>query len=236
MEDKNVNDEGLLRHTLLFADSLKDLRNVKEQLYSAAEHFEDSYYKNDQKQILLESLKDYISKSLTKTIDHLGSVTYKLNNFLDHNLNQVSTTNLRVLCMEQRLRTCHVYANNVGQSQQTVMTQTLKYPKKYILPEGKGYCEQASSKFPPSSVDFSFTKAVSNTRLEKRSRSMSPLRMIKRSESASCVRRSMSPNIRRRSCSLYPQRERAKDTEVYPKKTMNLFKVLLRMYKSKNKA
>ncbi|CAH1453551.1 unnamed protein product [Lactuca virosa] len=233
-------DEGL------FANGLKDLRNVKEQLYSAADHFEDSYYKNDQKQMLFESLKNYISKSLIKTIDHLGSVMYKLNNFLDHNVNEASRLNLRVLCIEQRLQTCQAYANKVGLYQYLETTQTPKCPKKYTLPEGcvfEGKAESFgvrkghSGQFPPGSVDFSFRKAALNKRIEKRSRSISPNPFrIKRSESASCAHRSMSPNISRRSCSSYPQRERTKDMEAYSKKSRNLFKVLLNMYKSKNKA
>ncbi|KAL4565404.1 hypothetical protein LXL04_029498 [Taraxacum kok-saghyz] len=226
MKGKNENyfheptkyDEGL------FTDALKDLRNVKQQLYSAAEHFEDSYYKNDGKQMLLESLKDYISKSLIKTIDHLGCISYKLDNFLHHNLNQLSSINLQVVCIEQRLQTCEAYANNVGLSQQSVITETPKYRTKYIVPViatecretkssgvRKWYGEEASSEFPRGSVDFLFTKASLKKRLEKRSRSMSPLHF-------------RSPNIWRK-----------KDMEVvYPKKTTNLFKLLLTMYKSKN--
>ncbi|XP_023750397.1 protein ABIL2 isoform X2 [Lactuca sativa] len=255
-------DEGL------FANGLKDLRNVKEQLYSAADHFEDSYYKNDQKQMLFESLKNYISKSLIKTIDHLGSVMYKLNNFLDHNVNEASRLNLQLLCIEQRLQTCQAYANKVGLYQYLETPQTPKCPKKYTLPggflffknfscillrffliiatencvfEGKaesfGVRKGYSGQFPPGSVDFSFRKAALNKRIEKRSRSISPIRFrIKRSESASCAHRSMSPNISRRSCSSYPQRESPKDMEAYSKKTRNLFKLLLNMYKSKNKA
>ncbi|MFS7923689.1 putative ABI family protein [Helianthus anomalus] len=93
--------EYLSAHRSLFADGLKDLRNVKEQLYSAAEHFQDSYHKNDQKQMLLESLKDYISKSMLKTVDHLGCVTNKVNKLLDEHVNEVSKTKLLVSGIEQ---------------------------------------------------------------------------------------------------------------------------------------
>ncbi|KAI3691878.1 hypothetical protein L6452_31680 [Arctium lappa] len=272
-------DELLLRHSLLFADGLKDLRNVKEQLYSAAEHFEDSYYKNDQKQILLESLKDYISKSLIKTVDHLGSVTDKVNKFLYENVNQASRTKLRVLRFEQSLRTCQAYADHGGLTQQSLMMETPKYRKQYLLPEDcisedvkteqvKGRSSglrnensrQASTEFPSRLIAFSFTKSASRKGVEKRSRSVSPLRFpVRCSESAanqptcpsfpiklspSFVHRSISPNSSSsrqkqpseawRSRSLYPQRESTKDIEVYSKKTKNLFKALLSMHKSKN--
>lgn len=298
MESKNNDlhspsnyDELLLRHSLLFADGLKDLRNVKEQLYSAAEHFEDSYYKNDQKQILLESLKDYISKSLIKTVDHLGSVTDKVNKFLYENVNEASRTKLRVLRFEQSLRTCQAYADHGGLTHQSLMMETPKYRKQYLVPgitkqknsfiaiEGcisedvkeeqvkgqssglrNGYSGQASTEFPSGLIAFSFTKSASRKGVEKRSRSISPLRFpVKRSGSAanqptcpsfpiklspSFVHRSISPNSSSsrqqqppealRSRSLYPQRESTKDMEVYSKKTKNLFKALLSMHKSKN--
>ncbi|XP_024996489.1 protein ABIL3-like isoform X2 [Cynara cardunculus var. scolymus] len=291
MESKNissdVNDlrspsnynEFLLRHSLLFADGLKDLRNVKEQLYLAAEHFEDSYYKNDQKQILLESLKDYISKSLIKTVDHLGSVTDKVNKFLYEYVNETSRTKLRVLRFEQSLRTCQAYADHGGLIHQSLMMETPKYRKKYLLPEGcisedvkakqvkgrssglrNGYSGQASTELPSGLITFSFTKSASRKGVEKRSRSISPLRFpVKRSESAanqptcpsfpiklspSFIHRSISPNSSSsrqqqpseawRSHSLYPQRESTKDIEAYSKKTKNLFKALLSMKKSEN--
>lgn len=277
----NINNEVLLHQSLLFADGLEELRNVKEQLYSAAEHFEDSYYKNvDQKQMLLESLKDYISKSVLKTIDHLGSVTHKVNNLLDEHVNQVvSTTNLRMSCIQQGLQTCQAYANIGGISQQLLIVQTPMYHKQYPCQEGcisqvvkakeglvhssnlrKGYSAQASTELPSALVAFSLTKNASHKRLEKRSRSISPLRFsIKRSGSttyqptcpsfsvklySSSVRRSISPNASNniqqqphdawRSHSLYPQTQSTKGMEVCSKKTGSLFKVLLSIYKSKN--
>ncbi|KAI3756347.1 hypothetical protein L1987_56167 [Smallanthus sonchifolius] len=221
-------DEFLASHRLVFADGLKDLRNVKEQLYSAAEHFEDSYHKNEQKQMLLESLKDYISKSVLKTVDHLGCVTNRVNKFLDEHVNEVLRTKLQMFGIEQRLRTCQTCAHYGELSQQSLMMQTPKYYKQYPNQGGiseadkakkgsvqssdlrKGYSVQTSTKLPSDLATFSLTKAASNKRLEKRSRSISPLRFsIKCSGSsasqptcpsfsvklsASSVRRSITPN------------------------------------------
>ena len=53
---------------------------------------------------LLESLKDYISKSLIKTVDHLGSVTDKVNKFLYEYVDEASRTKLRVLRFEQVIK------------------------------------------------------------------------------------------------------------------------------------
>lgn len=40
-------------------------------------------------------------KALVNTVDHLGSVTYKVNDFIDEKVDEVSETELRVSCIEQ---------------------------------------------------------------------------------------------------------------------------------------
>lgn len=204
-------DEIFMQRTLLFADSLKDLRNIRHQLYSAAEFFEDSYQKHDNDQLALESLKDYVSKALISTIDHLGSVASKVNSFLDENIDESFETNIRLLCIRQRLQTCQKYSNHEGLSQQSLMIQIPKYHKRYLLPDGcyseavnaekakdeslslrRARNERVSTEFSVDLVDFSFAKDASNKALEKRSRSMSPSRFrIKRSGAVS--NRSPSP-------------------------------------------
>ncbi|KAF5731266.1 protein ABIL2 [Tripterygium wilfordii] len=130
-------DEVSMQQSLLFADSLKDLKNLRTQLYSAAEYFELSYNNDDQKQMVVETLKDYAIKALVNTVDHLGSVTYKVNDLLDEKVDEVSGTELRVSCIEQRLRTCQEYIDHEGLSQQSLVINTPKYHKRYILPVGE---------------------------------------------------------------------------------------------------
>jgi len=111
------------------------LKNLRAQLYSAAEYFELSYTNDDQKQMwvallelvhiyddaaislvsslycwflflfyvgrVVETLKDYAIKALVNTVDHLGSVTYKVNDLLDEKVVEVSVAELRVSCIEQ---------------------------------------------------------------------------------------------------------------------------------------
>lgn len=50
---------------------------------------------------MVETLKDYAIKALVNTVDHLGSVTYKVNDLLDEKVDEVSGTELRVSCIEQ---------------------------------------------------------------------------------------------------------------------------------------
>lgn len=148
-------DEVSMQQSLLFSDSLKDLKNLRTQLYSAAEYFELSYTNDDQKQMVVETLKDYAVKALVNTVDHLGSVTYKVNDLLDEKVDEVSGTELRVSCIEQRLRTCQEYFDHEGLSQQSLVINTPKYHKRYILPVGETMhgAEQTKLKYEGYSLD-----------------------------------------------------------------------------------
>ncbi|XP_062120086.1 protein ABIL2 isoform X1 [Humulus lupulus] len=148
-------DEVSMHQSLLFSDSLQDLKNLRSQLYSAAEYFELSYTNDDQKQIVVETLKDYAIKALVNTVDHLGSVSYKVNDLLDEKVDEVSGTELRVSCIEQRLRTCQEFIDHEGLTQQSLVINTPKYHKRYILPVGETMhgANHAKSKYQGCSLD-----------------------------------------------------------------------------------
>ncbi|QCE00144.1 protein ABIL2-like isoform X2 [Vigna unguiculata] len=130
-------DEAFMHQSLLFDDSLKDLKNLRAQLYSAAEYFELSYANDDQKHMVIETLKDYTIKALINTVDHLGSVTYKVNDLLDEKMAEVSGAKLRVSCIEQRVRTCQAFMDHEGRTQQSLVIEAPKYHKRFILPAGE---------------------------------------------------------------------------------------------------
>lgn len=50
---------------------------------------------------MVETLKDYAVKAFVNTVDHLGSVTFKVNDILDEKVDEVSGTEFRVSCIEQ---------------------------------------------------------------------------------------------------------------------------------------
>ncbi|XP_015971744.1 protein ABIL2 [Arachis duranensis] len=130
-------DEVFMQQSLLFDDSLQDLKNLRTQLYSAAEYFELSYNNDEQKQIVIETLKDYAIKALVNTVDHLGSVTFKVNDLLDDKVSQLSQANLRLSCIQQRIRTCEAFMDHEGRTQQSLVISAPKYHKRYILPVGE---------------------------------------------------------------------------------------------------
>ncbi|CAI9302270.1 unnamed protein product [Lactuca saligna] len=130
-------DEIAMHETLLFSESLKDLTNLRKQLYSAAEYFELSYTNDDQKQMVVDTLKDYAIKAIVNTVDHLGAASNKVDNIFDDKVEEVSGSELRVSCIEQRVRTCHGYFDHEGVSQQSSLLKIPKYHKRYVLPVGE---------------------------------------------------------------------------------------------------
>ncbi|KAL5551570.1 hypothetical protein UlMin_001746 [Ulmus minor] len=127
-------DELFMQQGMLFSENLNELKNLRKQLYSAAEYFELSYKKEDQKQIVVESLKDYTIKALINTVDHLGSMAYKINNFMEENIVGVSGAELKVSCMQQRLRTSADFIDRGGLFQQSLALSFTKHHKRYISP------------------------------------------------------------------------------------------------------
>ncbi|GAB2299860.1 Protein abil3 [Dionaea muscipula] len=100
-EGAPTNPEGIQQNQALIDSNNLGLKNLRTQLYSAAEYFELSYTNDEQKQIVVDTLKDYAIKALVNTVDHLGSVSYKVNDLLDEKVEEVSGTEFRVSCIEQ---------------------------------------------------------------------------------------------------------------------------------------
>lgn len=259
-------DEVHLQQSITFSESLKDLKNLRKQLYSAAEYFELSYGK-DEKNMMVDNLKDYVTKVLINTVDHLGSVAYKINCFLDGKVHEISKTELHVSCLEKRLETCQKFIDNEGLSQHSLMIRTPRYKKRYIFSVG-----EASKDTPLSSVGlensilrtlhqssrpsmFEFTKILSNNELEKKivsvspreKRGVSPLRsqLIRSGSLTNSMTTPKSTNaITRypsapwRSLSVHSQagKIRQKEIEQHSSKSIRLLKALLSMRKSKKNA
>ncbi|KAG2680803.1 hypothetical protein I3843_11G115200 [Carya illinoinensis] len=134
LQQTSHHDELFMQQRLLFSDSLKELKNLRKQLYSAAEQFEVSYSKEDQKHIVVDTCQDYAIKALVNTVDHLGSVAFKINGLLDGKICELSGTELRFSCIEQRLQTCQYFIDRAGLFQQSLALKFPKHHKQYIIP------------------------------------------------------------------------------------------------------
>ncbi|CAL9156629.1 probable protein ABIL3 isoform X2 [Musa acuminata AAA Group] len=197
--------DGLpIQQSLLLSESLKGLRNMRSQLYSAAAYFELSYINDDQKEILVTSLKDYAVKAILNAVDHLGSVSCKVNSVVSEEVDEVSVAESEVSCIEQRLRTWQASIDHEGLSQQSLSLRPPKYHERYILP----------GEF----MDEGFHPPEDNDKLQQHQtaigRSTSPIRNVpSRSTSPSTREHYSSPSRSRRSTSPSPQAEKISSEE-----------------------
>ncbi|CAK9252569.1 unnamed protein product, partial [Sphagnum jensenii] len=133
--EDEVEDDEEIERSRHFAQALKELKSLRPQLYSAAEYCESSYLYSDQKQVVLDNLKEYSVKALVNAVDHLGTVAYKFNDLLSHETSEISTTELRAASLAQRMRSCQEHSDREGLKQQSLAKPMQVNHKHYVLPE-----------------------------------------------------------------------------------------------------
>ncbi|KAI3996117.1 hypothetical protein MKX01_018186 [Papaver californicum] len=127
-------DEVSMETSKSFVKALHELKNLRPQLYSAADYCEKSYLNSEQKQMVLDNLKDYAVRALVNAVDHLGTVAYKLTDLFEQQTEDISTMELKVTCLNQELLTCQTYMDKEGLRQQQLLTSVPRHHKHYILP------------------------------------------------------------------------------------------------------
>ncbi|PON49609.1 ABI family [Parasponia andersonii] len=127
-------DEVSMERSKNFVKALQELKNLRPQLYSAAEYCEKSYLHSEQKQMVLDNLKDYAVRALVNAVDHLGTVAYKLTDLLEQQTMDVSTMDLKVNCLNQQLLTCQTYTDKEGLRKQQLLAFIPRHHKHYVLP------------------------------------------------------------------------------------------------------
>uniref|UniRef100_A0A9I9CNC3 Protein ABIL1 n=1 Tax=Cucumis melo TaxID=3656 RepID=A0A9I9CNC3_CUCME len=127
-------DEASMERSKSFVKALQELKNLRPQLYSAAEYCEKTYLHSEQKQMVVDNLKDYAVRALVNAVDHLGTVAYKLTELLEQQTSDVSTMELKVSCLNQQLLTCQTYTDKEGLRQQQLLALIPRHHKHYILP------------------------------------------------------------------------------------------------------
>ncbi|KAL0428795.1 UNVERIFIED_CONTAM: protein ABIL1 [Sesamum radiatum] len=127
-------DELSMETSMSFVTALQELKNLRPQLYSAAEYCEKSYLNSEQKQMVLDNLKDYAVRALVNAIDHLGTVAYKLSDILEQQASEISSIDLKLTCLNQKLLTCQTYTDEEGLRQQQLLAIIPRHHKHYTLP------------------------------------------------------------------------------------------------------
>uniref|UniRef100_A0A453EJ95 Protein ABIL3 n=2 Tax=Aegilops tauschii subsp. strangulata TaxID=200361 RepID=A0A453EJ95_AEGTS len=197
------NDMPSSQEGLLFSDSLKDLRNLRSQLYSAAEYFEVFYTNNSHRSTVVTSLKDYAVEALVSTVDHLGFVSYKVDNLVNEKADEVNETEFRVSSVEQRVKICQQAIDQEGRSQQSLLIRAPQYHRRYILP-GADIVESAIH---PVSEPTRYSRQHTGRKMRKSQSAMST--PVSRQTTMRSVR-SQSPTVREthhRSRSMSPSRK-----------------------------
>ncbi|XP_031377125.1 protein ABIL1 isoform X2 [Punica granatum] len=127
-------DEASMERSKGFVKALQELKNLRPQLYSAAEYCEKSYLHSEQKQMVLDNLKDYAVRALVNAVDHLGTVAYKLTDLLEQQSLDVTVMQLKVTSLNQQFLTCQTYTDKEGLRQQQLLAIIPRHHKHYILP------------------------------------------------------------------------------------------------------
>ncbi|KAI4355119.1 hypothetical protein L6164_003923 [Bauhinia variegata] len=127
-------DEVSMERSKSFVKALQELKNLRPQLYSAAEYCEKSYLHSEQKQMVLDNLKDYAVRALVNAVDHLGTVACKLTDLVEQQTSDVSTIDLKVSTLNQQYLTCQIYTDKEGLRQQRLLAFVPRHHKHYILP------------------------------------------------------------------------------------------------------
>uniref|UniRef100_A0A0D9V1Y3 Uncharacterized protein n=1 Tax=Leersia perrieri TaxID=77586 RepID=A0A0D9V1Y3_9ORYZ len=185
-------EEVQMQETLIFSDNIKDLKMLKSQLYSAAEYFELAYTQEEDKQEVMSNLKEYSVKALVNTVDHLGSISFKVSSLVEQRFDEVSDTNLRVSSIQQRAQVSQACMDKEGLSQQSLVITAPKYHKRYILPAGDGsmpnavpnFTEMRKAKSRAAQMQQVFSvAAASQAKTKEKQPSFSKLRSIARAPS-----------------------------------------------------
>ncbi|CAO2170681.1 unnamed protein product, partial [Urochloa humidicola] len=149
-------DEASMERSKSFVKALQELKNLRPQLYSASEYCEKSYLHSEQKQVVLDNLKDYAVRALVNAVDHLGTVAYKLTDLYEQQASEISTLELKVACLNQQVLTCQTYTDKEGLRQQQMTGAARRLHKHYIVPYAGNKRMQAFSEM-QGNADFDST-------------------------------------------------------------------------------
>ncbi|XP_074575779.1 protein ABIL1-like [Curcuma longa] len=163
-------DEVSMERSKSFVKALQELKNLRPQLYSSAEYCERSYLHSEQKQMVLDNLKDYAVRTLVTAVDHLGTVAFKLTDLFEQQMFDVATVETRISCLSQQSLTCHAYVDKEVRSQHQLSARTLRHYKHYTLPSILDKKVKSSMQLPPKS-DVNAFQAKTSSRSSRKSAS-----------------------------------------------------------------
>ncbi|CAL9198072.1 unnamed protein product [Musa hybrid cultivar] len=138
-------DEVSLERSKGFVQALQELKNLRPQLYSAAEYCEKSYLRSEQKQMVVDNLKEYGVRALVNVVDHLGTVAYKLTDLFEQQSSDIATVEQKISCLCQQILACQAFTGEECLRQHQLFAATPRHLKHYTLPKFVGTSVESSS-------------------------------------------------------------------------------------------
>ncbi|KAM0835023.1 hypothetical protein ACQ4PT_063209 [Festuca glaucescens] len=114
-----------------FDAALRELKDLRFQLHQAADCCEKAFLGTEQKRLILDSTKSYICDAVVTVIDHLGTVSSKLEQQLEDKT-EVTQTEQKISFLKQRLLTCEQYANSLNLLALRMDTGAVQYHRRYL--------------------------------------------------------------------------------------------------------
>ncbi|XP_055801949.1 probable protein ABIL5 [Solanum dulcamara] len=116
-----------------FNNSLQELKDLCSQLHHAADYCEKAFVKAEEKRAVVENTKEYLCRAVVTVVDHLGSVSAKLECKIS-TIDTASETELQIDGLTQRLATCQQYSNKLALTRLCWNTDIATFHRRYISP------------------------------------------------------------------------------------------------------
>ncbi|XP_062222108.1 probable protein ABIL5 isoform X2 [Phragmites australis] len=114
-----------------FHGALKELKDLRFQLQEAADCCEKAFLNTEKKKLILEGTKSYVCGAIVAVIDHLGTVSSKLEHKLQEKTD-ITPTERKINFLKQRLLTCEHYAISLKLLTARGDPDAIKYHRRYI--------------------------------------------------------------------------------------------------------
>ncbi|RCV27450.1 hypothetical protein SEVIR_5G329900v4 [Setaria viridis] len=114
-----------------FDGALRELKDLRSQLHEAADCCEKAFLKTEKKKLILEGTKSYICDAVVAVVDHLGTVSSKLEHKLQEKTD-VTQAERKINFLKQRLLTCEQYVTSRKLLTVRGDPDAIQYHRRYI--------------------------------------------------------------------------------------------------------
>ncbi|KAI5000515.1 probable protein ABIL5 [Hordeum vulgare subsp. vulgare] len=151
-----------------FDGALRELKDLQAQLHQAADCCEKAFLATEKKQLILDSTKSYICDAVVAVIDHLGTVSSKLEHQLEDKT-EITQTEQKISFLKQRLLTCEQYAISLQLLAVRADTGACQYHRRYLSQSTERNNQEnvAKSRGDPEPFKLNSTVAQGATRTMK---------------------------------------------------------------------